>query len=191
MSTAFGHIPIVNDGLGFYVDAYSEKSYVSGDTTTNDLVTNEFGKYNFEWVGPSPRVTDSYGSLIFISDDREPRQSIYNTSTDTSYKFSSNELYMGGGQFDETEIVNGLPVVYGGSYSPANINGRNTLYIKRYEYQGNDTWSNTFTKNLTSRLRGSINVDRYNKTNGRSDLWFCETNSPYLSLMQWNGSDYV
>jgi len=40
MSTAFGHIPIVNDGLVFYVDAYNNKSYISGDTTTNDLVND-------------------------------------------------------------------------------------------------------------------------------------------------------
>jgi len=40
MSTAFGHIPIVNDGLVFFVDTYNNKSYVSGDTTTNDLVND-------------------------------------------------------------------------------------------------------------------------------------------------------
>lgn len=34
---------IVKDGLVFYVDAANPKSYVSGDTTTNDLISNITG----------------------------------------------------------------------------------------------------------------------------------------------------
>lgn len=34
---------IVKDGLVFYVDAANPKSYVSGDTTTNDLISNGTG----------------------------------------------------------------------------------------------------------------------------------------------------
>ncbi len=40
MSTAFAHLPIVNDGLIFSIDAYNTKSYVSGDTTVYDLNKN-------------------------------------------------------------------------------------------------------------------------------------------------------
>ena len=35
-----GYTNISDNGLVFYVDAYNNKSYVSGDTTTNDLVND-------------------------------------------------------------------------------------------------------------------------------------------------------
>ena len=36
---------IVTDGLVFYVDAANPNSYISGNTTTNDLILDNNGKF--------------------------------------------------------------------------------------------------------------------------------------------------
>ena len=63
---SFAYSPkIVTDGLIFYVDAANPKSYVSGDTTTNDLISNITGTLE-NGVGYS---IDNNGSWSFDGTD--------------------------------------------------------------------------------------------------------------------------
>lgn len=61
MSLQRGTKPIVTEGLVFYVDAANPKSYVSGSTTTNSLVSNDTGSL----INDTEFSTDNQGTWTF------------------------------------------------------------------------------------------------------------------------------
>ena len=76
---------IIKGGLVFYVDAANPKSYVSGDTTTNDLISNITGTLE-NGVGYS---IDNNGSWSFDgSDDNISCEPINEINNVTSLTFS-------------------------------------------------------------------------------------------------------
>lgn len=58
-------IPIITDGLVFYVDAANPKSYVSGSTTTDSLVGNITGSL----INDTSFSTDAQGTWVFDGTD--------------------------------------------------------------------------------------------------------------------------
>ena len=74
-----GGVDMITDGLVFYVDAANPNSYISGNTTTNDLISNVSGTL-INGVGFS---TENNGSWDF--DGTDDYISLSNTITNTIY----------------------------------------------------------------------------------------------------------
>jgi hypothetical protein len=182
---------IVTDGLVFYIDALNTKSYIGSGDKLTDLV-NGNQEFGLSWFGNQVFVSDTYGDNIFITNGDRRNQSIYSISNDVSYRFSSDWIYVGGVSFDLNEVVNGAPVAYGGGFAST---ATFVPAFYRYEYQGDNKWSQVSTKTLSNRRHAKVNIDNYNTTNSRADIWISSSNNnsstQFLTLHQWNGSDYV
>ncbi len=79
MSIRRGPKSIVTEGLVFYVDAANPKSYISGSTTTDSLVSNVTGSL----INDTDFSTDNQGSWVF--DGTDDYISLSNTITNTIY----------------------------------------------------------------------------------------------------------
>lgn len=87
---------IVKDGLVFYVDAANPKSYVSGDTTTNDLISNITGtlengtgfsgENNGSWSFDGTNDYIDCGNIIEIKNNSEVTISFWAKIEDTSFR---------------------------------------------------------------------------------------------------------
>jgi len=96
MSTAFANIPIVTDGLIFAIDPYNTKSYVSGDTITNNLVSNAIsgGTLNNGVGYDSNSFTfDGIDQFIKILDDGSGKFDIQEYTIDVWFKTDFDGAY--------------------------------------------------------------------------------------------------
>ena len=107
---------IVTDGLVFYVDAANPNSYVSGNTTTDSLVSNVTGSLindtdfsadnQGSWVFDGTDDTISISSMVaYSSDDPHTYSAWVNANNTNSYKFILNN----GGTYNGTSLI-----IYGG-----------------------------------------------------------------------------
>ena len=127
---------IVKDGLVFYVDAANPKSYVSGDTTCNDLIqsnngtlingvtfdTNNGGSIVFDGSDDSVSISSM---VSYSSDDPHTYSAWVNAVNTTSYKWILNN----GGSTNGTSLI-----IYGG-YMGFFWRGGGAVITRYYTYK--------------------------------------------------------
>tara|TARA_R110000751_G_C13713581_1_gene474707 strand:+ start:491 stop:1195 length:705 start_codon:yes stop_codon:yes gene_type:complete len=189
---------IVKDGLVFYVDAANPKSYVSGDTTCNDLIqsnngtlingptfdTNNGGSIVFDGSDDSVSISSM---VSYSSDDPHTYSAWVNAVNTTSYKWILNN----GGSTNGTSLI-----IYGGYMGffwrgggavrqgiiPININ---TWYNLTVSYNGSD---GTYDMYVNGILDTSSNTS--SATAGSGVSWVAGTSVPIIGSW-YNGSfDY-
>jgi|TARA_R110000772_G_scaffold114748_1_gene219475 hypothetical protein len=86
-----GGVDMITDGLVFYVDAANPNSYISGNTTTNDLILNNVGTL----INDTGFSTENNGSWTFDGSDEYidfGGINTLNTATNLTFSFWGKKL---------------------------------------------------------------------------------------------------
>jgi hypothetical protein len=160
---------IITDGLIFYLDVANSKSYISGSTTTNDLISNIDGTLE-NGVSYS---SDNLGSFVFDGVDDYLNmgiKSIFDIDGSDSFTFSSWVLKSGGDFFpifQKLYYPNGSTIdgyrcyirtvtneIFVNLYSA----GNNNITVSSVDSISNNVWNNIVITYDGSQDANGINI---------------------------------